>query len=75
MIFSPIKTGNDYVVRLLVVKGRITPLKPRLSHESRGCTLPKLKLESVVLIIKIYQAIRRNVGDIPPIRSIRLDSQ
>lgn len=65
VIHSRVKAGEEYAVRLLVVKGRVIPLKAQIGHGTGVCTIPRLEFESVIFLSDLCRDVKRSVRDIP----------
>ncbi|XP_037921392.1 uncharacterized protein LOC119658198 [Hermetia illucens] len=65
VIYSRRKIETGCLVRLIAARGRVTPLKTRSSISSKACTIPKLELESVVLLTELFNDVRKNLGTSP----------
>lgn len=59
-VFSRVKENNKYVVHLLAGKGRVTPLKTK--EKDRSLTIPKLELESLVLLTNLISEVKSSLS-------------
>lgn len=63
VIYSRVETNDGYTVRLIAAKGRVTPLKTKTN--ANLTTIPKMELESILLLANLYSEVKQSLGDIP----------
>ena len=63
VIYSRIKVNDTWIIRLVTSKGHVTPLKHTLNDESGLCTIPKLELESVLLMTDLFNEVKGGYDD------------
>ena len=59
VIYSRVKTNDSFYISLIAAKGRVTPLKNKQTVEN-NCTIPKLELEGIVLLISLFKDNEKN---------------
>ena len=58
VIYSRTKVNETWIIRLLTSKGHVTPLKHTLNDASGLCTIPKLELESILLMTELIRDVK-----------------
>lgn len=60
VIYGRIKSGAEFIVRLIAARGRVTPLKTKANIDSKLMTIPKIELEGLKLLCELYKQVAAN---------------
>lgn len=73
-IYSRTKTEEGIFIRLLAARGRVTPPKTKINQENPDNTIPKMELESIVLMAELLQELKPSFNKLNIITMAYTDS-
>ena len=75
VIYSRVQVKEGFQICLIASKGRVTPLKTKVNQESKVCTIPKLELEGIVLLMELYEDVSKNYTNLNITFTVYTDSE
>lgn len=75
VVYSRIKVNGSYKITFIAAKGRVTPLKTKQNLDTKLCTIPKMELEGMCLLVELLSDVKSNFPNLNLWMTAYTDSQ